>query len=236
MTVYRIAQPLVFPRVEEAEPNGLLGVGGDLSPERLLLAYASGIFPWYEDGGPILWFSPDPRGVLDPGGLHVSSSLAKMLRRGGFEVRMDTAFDRVVRACAWKKRQGQDGTWITEDMMQAYGRLHRLGVAHSVEVWRGDQLLGGLYGVSLGGAFFGESMFSNEANASKIALVWLGRQLESWKFRLIDCQFLTPHLESLGAHEVDRAQFLDHLRAALCRPSRTGHWTFDGDWSRPVTQ
>jgi leucyl/phenylalanyl-tRNA--protein transferase len=233
MTVYQIPQSLIFPPVEDAEPNGMLGVGGDLRVDRLLLAYASGIFPWYEAGGPILWFSPDPRAVLAPRDVHLPRRLRKTLRGCEWEVRMDTAFGQVIRACAWKKRKAQDGTWITPEMIDAYCELHRLGVAHSVEVWQGHRLVGGLYGVSLGGAFFGESMFSNEPNASKVAFVWLCRQLDAWGFGLLDCQMQTPHLETLGVRELGRSAFLSELRLALNLPTRSGRWSFEADWARP---
>jgi leucyl/phenylalanyl-tRNA--protein transferase len=197
-----------FPAVERAlrRPNGLLVAGGDLSPERLLRAYRLGIFPWYSEGEPILWWSPDPRMVLFPSELKVGRSLAKTLRKPGYETRADTAFAAVIDACS-EPRPRQRGTWITAQMKQAYCRLHELGVAHSVETWRDGELVGGLYGIALGRMFFGESMFSRASDASKIALVALVQQLRQWQFGLIDCQMNTPLLASFGAREIQRAQF-----------------------------
>ena len=187
-------------------PNGLLAAGGDLSPERLLRAYRLGIFPWFSAGEPILWWSPDPRMVLFPDELKIARSLAKTLRKGDFEVRADSAFEQVILCCS-EPRPRQPGTWITREMQAAYARLHRLGVAHSVETWRGGELIGGLYGVALGRMFYGESMFSRAADASKIALVYLVRQLQHWQFGMIDCQMNTPLLTSFGAREIRRADF-----------------------------
>ncbi len=229
MTVYRLGKTLAFPPPEEAEPSGLLAVGGDLASERLLLAYAMGIFPWYTDDTPILWFSPDPRGVLTPASLVVHRSLARRVRSGSFEVTLDRAFGEVIRGCAASPRDGQQGTWITEDMIAAYERLHGLGFAHSVEAWKDGALAGGLYGVSLGSAFFGESMFSRERDASKVALVHLVRQLGRWGFRLIDCQVRNDHLASLGAEQWPRQRFLESLSQALQDPTRRGPWCFDDD-------
>lgn len=207
--------PDAFPPVERAlsEPNGLLALGGDLSPARLLAAYRRGVFPWYSEGQPVLWWSPDPRAVFYPEAIHVSRSLGKRLRQGRFEVRVDTAFDAVVRACA-APRARQEGTWISGEMADAYGTLHRLGAAHSVEAWRGGELVGGLYGVALGEVFFGESMFSRERDASKVTLVALSRL----GFRLIDAQVPSEHLARLGAVEIPRARFLSHLAAWCDRP------------------
>lgn len=236
--VYRLDQALIFPPPEEADPSGLLAVGGDLSPGRLLLAYAMGIFPWYTDDTPLLWFSPDPRGILLPDRLHVSRSLRKRLRTPDYRVSFDRDFSSVIRACASVERPSQDGTWITEEMLDAYERLHLLGLAHSVEVMQGDQLIGGLYGVSLGSVFFGESMFSTVPDASKIALVWLTRQLQSWGFAVIDCQIRNDHLLSMGADEIPRADFLQLLSACLQTPTRRGAWTFEAgfvpDEARPA--
>ncbi|HUS63187.1 MAG TPA: leucyl/phenylalanyl-tRNA--protein transferase [Kofleriaceae bacterium] len=227
MTVYRLSKQLAFPPPDHAEESGLLAVGGDLRPERLLLAYSLGIFPWYHEGIPILWYSPDPRTVLEPSGLVVSRSLRKAIRRTPYRVTLDTAFGEVIRACAKVPRPGQDGTWITRDMIRAYDRLHELGYAHSVEAWRDDELVGGLYGVSLGRAFFGESMFARADDASKIAFVALVEQLERWGVGLIDCQVHTEHLERFGAAEWPRARFLAALAAALEQPTRGGPWRFD---------
>ncbi len=226
MTVYRLDADLAFPPVDEAEENGLLAVGGDLGTERLLLAYRLGIFPWYERN-PILWFSPDPRMVLRAGDLRVSRSLRKTLRRGLFRITMDTAFERVVEGCARIKRPGQRTTWITPAMRNAYGELHRGGFAHSVEAWRGEELVGGLYGVCQGGAFFGESMFAKAPDASKAAFVALVEQLGRWSIGLIDCQVYTAHLARFGATEWPRRLYLAELRRALRKPTRRGRWSFD---------
>ncbi len=215
-----------FPDPSEATRDGLLAVGGDLSAGRLLSAYTSGIFPWYQED-PILWFSPDPRMVLAPTRLHVSRSLGRTVARGPFRLTMDTAFERVMRACADAPRPGQDGTWINEDMIAAYVELHRLGLAHSVEAWRDDELVGGLYGVSLGAAFFGESMFARARDASKVAFVRLVEQLVAWEFALVDCQVHTAHLERFGAEMWPRERFLSALADALERPTRVGTWSFD---------
>ena len=227
MPVFRLSARLTFPPPELADESGLLAVGGDLRPERLLLAYSLGIFPWYSDGLPILWYSPDPRLVLETGSLVVSRSLQKSLRRGRFRITLDTAFERVMRACAEVPRPGQHGTWITRDMLRAYGRLHQLGYAHSVEAWQEEELVGGLYGVSLGGGFFGESMFARASDASKVAFVTLVRQLARWGIDLIDCQVHTEHLARFGAVEWPRAEFLRRLAEALQKPTRTGRWRLD---------
>jgi len=226
---------LRFPPTDFASPEGLLAVGGDLRAERLLEAYRHGIFPWYNDGQPILWWSPDPRAVLFPDKLKVSRSLRKTIRRGDFTVTFDTRFAEVMQQCAAPRQQHpQGGTWITPEMFEAYVRLHDLGYAHSVESWRDGVLVGGLYGVSLGGAFFGESMFARTTDASKVALVWLLRQLQVWGFRLVDCQLPSPHLSSLGAEEIRRGEFLDHLANALILADRRGPWCFDAGFL-PVT-
>lgn len=209
-----------FPPAESAlrSPNGLLAAGGDLSASRLLEAYRHGIFPWFNPGDPVLWWSPDPRMVLIPGEFRISRSLAKVLRKGAHEVRCDTAFEQVMRACA-APRSADGGSWIGEDMIAAYCRLHELGYAHSVEVWIKGGLEGGLYGVSIGHMFYGESMFSRATNASKIALAHLARQLERWKFGMIDCQMRTAHLASLGAREIPRSEFIERLQELVhCAP------------------
>jgi leucyl/phenylalanyl-tRNA--protein transferase len=221
--VFRLDERLVFPPPELAE-GGLLAVGGDLSPDRLLLAYAMGIFPWYEEGQPILWHSPDPRLILLAGELHVPRSLERTLRSGTFRITFDAAFDTVIEGCARAPRAGQDETWITREMRRAYKRLHREGFAHSAEAWIGERLAGGLYGVSLGGAFFGESMFAREPDASKSAFVTLVRQLQTWGIALIDCQVTTAHLERFGAREWPRDRFLATLETALEQPTRRGNW------------
>ena len=226
MPVFRLDDRLVFPAPSLAE-DGLLAVGGDLSAERLLLAYASRIFPWYEEGQPILWHSPDPRMALDAGNLHVPKSLEKRMRRAPFRLTMDTAFRGVMEGCAAARRPEGPGTWITPEMIDAYAELHRRGFAHSCEAWDGEALAGGLYGVSLGGAFFGESMFARRPDASKIAFVALVRQLARWGIDLVDCQVYTEHLDRFGAEEWPRASYLDALGKALERPTRRGKWKFD---------
>ena len=217
-----------FPAVETAlaDPNGLLAMGGDLSAERLLDAYRHGIFPWFNPGEPILWWSPDPRMVLVPGEIRVARSLAKRIRNGGFETRVDTAFAEVMRACA-APRGGAGGTWISPAMVAAYTRLFDAGYAHSVETWRDGKLVGGLYGVAIGRMFYGESMFSREPDASKVALVRLAQQLRRWEFGLIDCQMETPHLASLGARTLPRAAFTARLAELVNLPHRPGPWNFD---------
>lgn len=215
--------PFPDPALAETEPNGLLAVGGDLSPQRLCNAYRLGIFPWFGPGQPILWWSPDPRLVLFPDDLRVSRSLRKTLRRGGFAVSLDRDFGAVVRACA-APRADADGTWILPGMARAYERLHALGLAHSAEAWIGDELVGGLYGVALGRVFFGESMFSRASDASKVALAHLTRCLSAWGYALIDCQVYTPHLASLGAVEMPRAEFQRRLAAAVDQPTGAAAW------------
>jgi leucyl/phenylalanyl-tRNA--protein transferase len=208
-----------FPSPDDAltEPNGLLAAGGDLEPERLLAAYRRGIFPWYDEGQPILWWSPDPRAVLWPDGLHVSRSLRRSLRKGRFEFRVDTAFDDVVTACAAPRSYGH-GTWITPDMAAAYGRLHHLGWAHSFETWRDDELVGGMYGVAIGRVFFGESMFARATDASKVALAHAVQFLRERQFVVIDCQVASAHTSALGATNIGRREFL-RLLAQHCEPS-----------------
>jgi len=211
-----------------AEPNGLLAAGGDLSVARLVDAYRHGIFPWFSPGQPILWWSPDPRMVLIPRELKVARSLDKVLRNRQYEVRADTSFLAVMRACA-EPRPDQDGTWISDDMIAAYGALHEKGLAHSVETWIDGELAGGLYGVALGRMFYGESMFTRTADASKIALVHLARQLGRWQFGIIDCQMHTPHLASLGAREIPRADFMRNLQKLVNCAGVAGRWKLDLD-------
>jgi leucyl/phenylalanyl-tRNA--protein transferase len=225
--VYRLGRALAFPDPRESHSSGLLAVGGDLSCERLLLAYSLGIFPWYSEGEPILWHSPDPRAVLVPRSLHVPRSLAKALRRGRYDVRLDSAFEEVVRRCAEVPRPGQAGTWITGEMQRAYGELCRRGYAHSAEAWEEGELVGGLYGVSLGGTFFGESMFAAQPDASKVAFATLVAQLVRWDFDLIDCQQQTSHLTRFGAEAWPRGRFLSALASSLERPTRLGRWRLD---------
>ncbi|MGE4448950.1 MAG: leucyl/phenylalanyl-tRNA--protein transferase [Azospira sp.] len=215
-----------FPPLATAlsEPNGLLAVGGDLAPERLLAAYRRGIFPWYSPGEPILWWSPNPRMVLFPAEFKVSRSLGRTLRRGGYEVRLDTAFARVIAACAQTPRRGQHGTWIVPEMQAAYRRLHELGLAHSVETWVDGELVGGLYGIALGRMFYGESMFSWRSDASKIAVAHLARYLERLGFGMVDCQMHTTHLASLGAREIPRDDFIARLDALVAAGPAPGPW------------
>ncbi len=229
MPLFQLTSDLAFPRPELAEPEGLLAVGGDLSVERLLLAYSLGIFPWFGEGDPILWWSPDPRMVLLPEDFHASRSLRKLHRQRRYTLKLDTAFAKVIAACADQPRPGQDGTWITREMEQAYIALHEAGFAHSVECWDGTRLVGGLYGVSLGACFFGESMVSHEANASKLAIWALVEQLRRWRFTLLDCQVHTPHLQSLGGRDLPRKRFLRLLKDAVAQPTRRSPWRFDDD-------
>ena len=215
-----------FPPIDAAltDPEGLLAAGGDLSPARLVDAYRRGIFPWYSDGQPILWWSPDPRMVLHVGEFRVSHSLAKRIRRHEFDLRNDTAFDAVIEACANVPRGQGSGTWITAAMIDAYRRLHRLGYAHSVEAWRGDELAGGLYGLALGKVFFGESMFARATDASKVALAALVARLRQLDVSLIDCQQETGHLASLGARPIPRKRFARHLRELIHSTAAPDGW------------
>ena len=219
-----------FPPVGRAleEPNGLLAAGADLSVPRLLQAYRSGIFPWFNEDQPILWWSPDPRMVMFPAEVKISRSLGKRLRRRDYEVRADTDFSAVMRSCA-APRDGNPGTWITPQMVAAYEAFHRAGHAHSLETWIGDELAGGLYGVALGRVFFGESMFTRATDASKIALAHLARQLERWGYGIIDCQMTTPHLARLGAREIPRAAFIRKLGELVNYPPTGGMWRLDDD-------
>lgn len=222
------SRDLRFPSVRLASPQGLLAVGGDLRTERLLEAYRHGIFPWYNPGQPILWWSPDPRTVLFPERLHVSHSLRKTLRKRRLRVTLDVDFKQVVQGCA-APRTAEGGTWITPEMDAAYRRLRELGHAHSVETWIDDRLVGGLYGVALGGVFFGESMFSRVTDASKVAFAHLVYQLRRWNFSLIDCQLATEHLLTLGAEEIPRDRFMALLAEGLSHPERPGPWALDED-------
>lgn len=226
MPRHRFTNRMGFPDPHQADADGLLAYGGDLHPQRLLAAYAQGIFPW--PGGedwPTLWYSPDPRMVLVPEALHISQSLRKTLKKGLFEVRFDTAFAQVIRACATVPRAQQPGTWITADMIEAYGLLHELGFAHAIEAWADGELVGGLYGVSLGAAFFGESMFARRPDASKVAFVHLVQHLQAWQFHFVDCQMYTDHLARFGAVLWRREQFLRALARALQEPTQRGRWT-----------
>ncbi len=225
MPVFRLIDAPIFPPPEQAEPDGLLAIGGDLSAGRLLQAYRCGIFPWFEPGGPILWWSPDPRLVLDVEDLHVSRSLRKTIRRGHFAVRFDTAFSRVIHACAAANRKDADGTWITPEMEAAYTHLHELGYAHSAEAWAGEELVGGVYGIALGGCFFGESMFSLRSDASKTALVGLVGANQARGVAMLDCQVTSAHLLSMGAREIPRREFLSRLNERLRQPNPPGKWS-----------
>lgn len=221
-----------FPPTDRAldEPNGLLAAGGGLSSARLLDAYSRGIFPWFSDGDPVLWWSPDPRMVLETGDMHVSRSLRRRLRKRDYQVTMDRAFHEVLRHCA-SPREDQAGTWLLPPMIRAYGRLHDSGYAHSVEVWMGDEIAGGLYGVAVGRMFFGESMFSRQSDGSKIALAHLVAQLSRWSFPIIDCQMRTSHLASLGAFDMPRRQFQRLIDRLVKEPATLGAWTPDEDLS-----
>lgn len=224
MPIFMLTDELIFPPPELSEEDGLLAVGGDLSESRLLLAYSMGIFPWYSEGSPILWWSPDPRLVLLPDELKISRSLRQTIKKGDFKVTMDRAFNSVIRNCADVHLHEDRGTWITDDMIKAYTKLYRSGYAHSVETWYEGKLVGGLYGVSLGSAFFGESMFTKKSNASKVAFAAHVRQLKQWGFTLIDCQVTTGHLTSLGAREISRSEFLKMLGTAVKAPTKKGRW------------
>jgi len=227
MPIYMLTDELRFPPPEGASAEGIVAVGGDFRPERLLLGYAQGIFPWPSEGLPLLWFSPDPRFVLDPERAHIPRSLKKRMRRDPYEIRFDTAFPDVIRACAEARRPGQRGTWIIDELVDGYQVLHALGFAHSIEAWHGDELVGGLYGVGLGRMFFGESMFAVAPDASKCAFAMLLAQLMAWGFALVDCQVHTEHLERFGAEEWPRAQFLAVLRASVGAETRRGPWQLE---------
>ena len=227
MPIFRLVDEPIFPPPDYADSSGLLAVGGDLSKERLLEAYRLGIFPWYSDDQPILWWSPDPRLVLDLKDFTISRSLRKTLKKAIFQVTFDHAFEQVIQACALIPRAAQNGTWITEEMREAYINLHGLGYAHSVESWLGGELVGGLYGVSLGKAFFGESMFHLKTDASKVALATLVEKLKSWDFHFIDSQMTTEHMIRLGAKELPRRIFLKLLQLALRQPTKRGRWRIE---------
>jgi leucyl/phenylalanyl-tRNA---protein transferase len=227
--IFRLSDRLYFPPPNYAEDGGLLAIGGDLSPDRVLLAYARGIFPWPHEGYPLLWFSPDPRLVLRPADLRVSRRLERTIRQHRFEVRLDTDCRAVIDGCASAPRRDDIGTWITPAMREAYVALHDLGYVHSAEAWQGDDLVGGVYGVSLGGVFVGESMFAAVSDASKVALVTLVRQLVRWEFDLFDAQVFTPHVARFGARDWPRVRYLRALHRSLARPTRRGRWTLDGD-------
>lgn len=210
-----INRELYFPPVEEADEDGLLGIGGDLSVARLLLAYRSGIFPWFNEADPICWWSPDPRFVLYPSQLKISKSMQQVVKKQHFQFSTNKAFKAVIKACSTVPRNGQDGTWITNEMQEAYLHMHQLGYAHSAEAWLNNELVGGLYGIRLGNVFFGESMFSNVSNASKFAFIQYVQQLQKENVQLIDCQLHTNHLESLGASMIPRKKFIDLLHQLI---------------------
>lgn len=224
MAVYELIKEHVFPNPEDADPDGLLAIGGDLNVKRLLTAYASGIFPWYSVGQPILWWSPDPRMLLNLSDFKRTKSLTRLIRSGKFSVLFDTNFLRVIFYCRDVPRKNQDGTWITDEMIEAYAELHRLGFCHSVETYFEDRLVGGLYGISLGGVFFGESMFHLETDASKVALWYLIDKLQTWDFDFIDVQQETAHLKSMGAKPIERRKFLNLLDTSLQKNSKIGQW------------
>ena len=226
MPIYMLSEALLFPPPELASESGLLAVGGDLSPQRLLAAYRKGIFPWYSEQDPILWWSPDPRMVLYPSRFHVSRSMRRIINKAIFKVTMDTQFDTIIENCARIRIANGEGTWITAEMERAYKRLYRMGFAHSVETWQEGEIVGGLYGVSLGGCFFGESMYSIRPNASKIALYHLARFLEIHGFAFIDCQVYSEHMQRLGACQIPRQRFMRQLQVAIQKQ------TLKGDWNR----
>jgi leucyl/phenylalanyl-tRNA--protein transferase len=222
-----LTRRVIFPPVSRATPEGVVAAGGHPDAETLKAAYSQGIFPWPHEGVPLLWFSPDPRFVLTPDHIHVSRSLRREMRRGTFGVRADTAFREVIRGCSAQPRPDQRGTWITDEMVAGYTALHEEGLAHSIEAWRDGRLVGGLYGVALGGVFFGESMFALEPNASKVAFATLLANLVHWGFAMVDCQAYTDHLASFGAVEIRRSRFLAALKRGLRAPSRPGPWTLE---------
>jgi leucyl/phenylalanyl-tRNA--protein transferase len=224
MPIFRLSSRLEFPPAWLARADGLLCIGGDLSCERILLAYQNGIFPWFSDNEPILWWSPDPRLVLYPSEIRISRSLKKTLKKNRFRITVDQAFEQIISACARPRKDPDEGTWLVDEMKEAYIELHRRGYAHSVETWHQDRLVGGLYGVEMGCVFFGESMFSLEADASKTALVALARHLHGHGFDFIDCQVTTDHLCRMGAVEIPRYRFLDLLGRSILRQPDPGIW------------
>lgn len=226
MPVYQLSEEHVFPSPHLAAKEGLLAVGGDLTQARLLLAYSLGIFPWFSEGEPILWWSPDPRLVLYPDELKISKSLSKIIKKEVFRISVDSAFEQVIQDCARVRLENGERTWIVDDMVKAYCRLHESGFAHSIEAWEGDYLAGGLYGVSLGRSFFGESMFTRVSNASKVAFVALVKYLRSLDFSMIDCQIPTGHLIRFGAREIPRTRYLKELGESLLSPTLKGKWSF----------
>lgn len=222
--IFLLSDDVIFPDPKLADAHGLLAIGGDLSAERLLLAYENGIFPWYSEDQPILWFSPDPRLVLFPAKIIVSRSLKKTINKKVFDIRFDSNFEEVIVECSKIERKDQDGTWITNNMIEAYIDLHNQGYAHSVEAYFEGSLVGGLYGVSLGGAFFGESMFHTMTDASKVALYYLVDKLKGWDFDFIDSQVVTEHMKNLGAEEITRTKYLELLKNTLKKKAKIGMW------------
>lgn len=227
MTIFYLNEENVFPPVSFAQKNGILAIGGDLSPARLIAAYEKGIFPWYSQGDPIIWWSPDPRFVIFPEKIKISRSMKQEIRKGTFKITADRAFDQVIKACR-NPRKHESGTWITDDIVKGYTELHKLGYAHSIEAWKDEKLTGGLYGVSLGRCFFGESMFYTEPNSSKAAFITLAEKLASLNFDIIDCQVYTAHLESLGAVEIPREEFIAILNSSLTQETLKGNWSETG--------
>lgn len=232
MPVYKLDEEfLSFPPATETNPEGLLAIGGKLSEDWLLTAYANGLFPWFNPGEPILWWSPDPRCVIFPDKVHISKSMHRVLNNSEIEFRLDTNFESVIRHCANVDRKDENGTWITDEMIDAYSKLYDIGMAHSAELYRGDELIGGLYGVSIGSVFFGESMFSMEKNASKVVLIRLCAWLQKRGFELFDCQIFSPHLARMGAEEMSRVEFLRRLESGLEKPTIRGKWDATNDFS-----
>jgi leucyl/phenylalanyl-tRNA--protein transferase len=227
MPLFRLSEKLEFPPAWLARSDGLLCIGGDLSSKRVLLAYEKGIFPWFSENEPLLWWSPDPRLVLFPENIHISKSLKKKIKRSPFDIKIDNAFEETIRSCAFVRKKRDEGTWIIPEMVAAYTKLHRLGYAHSIEAWNDNKLVGGLYGVCIGGSFFGESMFSIESDASKIALVALANLLKNNNFDLIDCQVTTHHLLDMGAVEISRNSFLDIIQKSVKREDIKKIWDTD---------
>lgn len=224
MAIYALNEYLWFPSAEEMDEGDIVAIGGDLSPERVLLAYQSGIFPWYNEDEPILWWCPKKRMVLFPGEERISKSSRNLINRAEFTYTFDQAFEEVIEACRNIDRKDQDGSWINEDLIASFVDLHKKGIAHSLECWKDDQLVGGLYGISIGTAFFGESMFSRVSNASKLGFFHLCRQLWGWGFEMIDCQLHNPYLESLGAHEIDRLEYMGHLHRCISQKGSSTTW------------
>ena len=231
MPIFRLGDEVIFPPVDLTSGSGVLAIGGDLSPDRLIEAYRQGIFPWYSEGDPIIWWAPDPRFILFLEELMVSRSMMKVLRRGTFRITYDHKFREVVLSCQ-RLRRKQKGTWITDDMLEAYCTLHELGIAHSAEAWHGGKLVGGIYGISLGRCFFGESMFSLMSNASKAALIDLVCKLKELKFEFLDCQVYTAHLESQGARFISRHEFIGLLKSGLQHETVQGNWDSMPEFSK----